>query len=427
MRASLKAVATSLALVACVPDERLPGERIPVRTSAAITLEIDGSAPTALPQQRINSEWTHPGGNSRQVLSNPTLPNDLTRIWSARVGAPLRPGEPVNEPIFAEDKIFTLAGNGVLAATTSEGRVLWTVRIVPEDESSAAAFGGGIAYDAGRLFVASGFGELRAVAPDTGETLWAERFNAPLRAAPAVDDNRIVIRDAADVAYGIEAETGRRIWQIQGAVGPASSAVTASPAISDGLALIPFSSGELLAVTTVTGQQQWGLSVGGGRRELARGIITDISGGPVVAGRNVYVANQTGTILALDGVATERLWQLENGAQDKIAVSESSLYLMTDRAVLLRISRSTGQVIWARAFDQRMNDQDETPIVYHGPILAGGRAIIATSAGDVIEVAPEDGSELRRFSVEKGLAAAPIVAQETLYLLSRDGVLFAYQ
>jgi outer membrane protein assembly factor BamB len=74
-----------------------------------------------------------------------------------------------------------------------------------------------------------------------------------------------------------------------------------------------------------------------------------------------------------------------------------------------------------------MNDQDETPIVYHGPILAGGRAIIATSAGDVIEVAPEDGSELRRFSVEKGLAAAPIVAQETLYLLSRDGVLFAYQ
>lgn len=415
-------------LAACSEEERLPGERVSIRVTGAVITAQKSTKPANLPPVTANLDWTHPGGSAFQSLSNPALSKDLSPKWAVRVSPALRPGSPVSEPIVAEGTIFTLGGSGLLAATSVEGDILWTVTTIPEGEDPSAAVGGGISYSQGRIFVATSFGELRAISPKTGETLWSEMFPAPFRSAPTVERNRVVIKDASDTAYGIETDTGRRIWQIRRGVETTSSVVTPPPAIIEGLALIAFSSGELLAIAASNGQQQWGLSIGSGRRDLARGIITDSSGGPVIEGENVYIANQSGTLLALNGANASREWQIDNGVQDRIAVAGDSIYAMTDRAVLLRAARDDGAVIWARDFAQTDTDaQSGGRITYHGPIVAGNRLILASSAGDIFELDPNDGTDLNRFSLPKGAAAAPVVANATLYLFSRDGLLFAYQ
>ncbi|MEL6583640.1 MAG: PQQ-binding-like beta-propeller repeat protein [Pseudomonadota bacterium] len=428
-RLPLSLALAGLVLAGCYEDDRLPGERIPIRDTSAVTVEVEGSAPVQLPGPVDNANWTHEGGSSLRSAVNPALGEVLEPVWARRVGPVGRSGLPKAPPVVADGRVFTFAGNGLLAATSLDGEVLWTDSTIPENESDRSAFGGGIAWWNGTLYVATGFGELRAVDPETGDILWLEQFNAPFRAGPAVSDNRVVVRDAADVAHGIEAETGRRVWQVQGAVGLATTGDTAPPALVDGLAIVPFTSGELLAITAQNGRQVWGLTVGAGRRELARGIISDVTGGPVVAGVNIYAANQTGTLLALDGSQAQRLWQLENGAQDLIAVGGGSIYVVTDRAILLRVLRETGDVVWARGFPQTHLDlfDDERPAVYYGPVVAGGRVWLAGSDGTVTALDPEDGDVVSSFTVEGGLAAAPAIAGGRMYLLSRTGLLSAYE
>ena len=427
-RCALGLVALAV-LTACAEDDTLQGERIPLRENTIVRADIEGSQPVVLPQAQLNDRWTHAGGTAAHSLPHPALGDGpLQRVWSARVGPIQRGDVPTSEPVIGGGRIFTLAGNGILAATRLDGRVEWTRALVPEPEANREGFGGGVALGETRLYVTTGFGEVYAVDPDTGETIWVERFDAPFRSAPTFAGNRVIVRNQADRAFGLDAGTGRQVWQVQGAVGSEGTASTAPAALVDGVAIIPFSSGEVIAVTAQNGRQRWATNLGTGRRDLARGVISDITAGPVVSGIEVFVGNQTGSILALDGRTADRRWLVADGAQDAVTLSEDSVFVMTDNGTLTRLSRLTGEVIWSKGFPTEVEREARRPlpVLYHGPILAGGRLLLASTVGPVYEVAPEDGEVLATFSLDQGAVAAPSVAGGVVYILSTSGLLFAY-
>ena len=76
--------------------------------------------------------------------------------------------------------------------------------------------------------------------------------------------------------YNRSADKARRWCE---AVGGASAAI--SPG---GTAVIPFGSGESVAVNAASGRRTWSDVVSGGRRGLARSAISDISADPVIQG-----------------------------------------------------------------------------------------------------------------------------------------------
>lgn len=61
------------------------------------------------------------------------------------------------------------------------------------------------------------------------------------------------------------------------------------------------------------GMTVWGTVVSGGRRDVARNRINDISGDPVIAGNAVYASNQSGRTIRLDRTTGERLWTTTEG------------------------------------------------------------------------------------------------------------------
>ncbi|MEO8176948.1 MAG: PQQ-binding-like beta-propeller repeat protein, partial [Sphingomicrobium sp.] len=66
-------------------------------------------------------------------------------------------------------------------------------------------------------------------------------------------------------------------------------------------------------------------------------------------------------------------------------------------------------------------------ITYRGPILAGGRLIVAGSNGTLINVDPDNGSFQSQTNVGARIALAPVVANSTLYILDDNGRLHAYR
>jgi outer membrane protein assembly factor BamB len=67
------------------------------------------------------------------------------------------------------------------------------------------------------------------------------------------------------------------------------------------------------------------------------------------------------------------------------------------------------------------------PRIRAGPVLAGGRLILASNQGQMVEVNPQDGKILKTSDLPGDVMIAPLVADNTLILLTQSGELVAYR
>ena len=71
--------------------------------------------------------------------------------------------------------------------------------------------------------------------------------------------------------------------------------------------------------------------------------------------------------------------------------------------------------------------QGEDPIFWRGPVLAGNRLVLTSSRGQIVYASPVDGRVLATVDAGESFSLPPVVANNTLYVLSDDGRLTAYR
>ena len=164
----------------------------------------------------------------------------------------------------------------------------------------------------------------------------------------------------------------------------------------------------------------------GGRRGLARAAITDLTGQPVVVGNLAVVANQSGRIAAFEGETGRRAWTRQLGATRPLWAAGDTLYLVSDLKVLMRLDGATGRTLWRRELPAYEDPEDlEDPILYSGPVLAGGRVWIADSLGRLHAYDGLTGEGGPERDLPGPALTGPVVAGNTLYLLTRNAELVA--
>jgi len=314
-------------LAACSANEViLEGERIPIRAVDETSIDKENLPAVQLSKAVTNSEWTHENGNTRHSAGH-------------------------------------LAGSYPL-------QPLWT------GEESEDGFGGGVSFGSDVLVAGTGFGEVVAMEPDTGEVIWRQKLDAPVRAAPTVTNGMAYVVSRNDQAFAIDLKNGRIRWRIAGVDPEAGVVGGASPATIDGLVVLPFASGEVVGTLARNGRRVWTSVISGGRRGHSRARLSDITGDPVIAGDTIYVANQSGRLVALDRRSGER----------------------------------------------------KSTFIHTSPVMIGGRLLVASSDGLMRSFDPTTGEELGSTPIGGGGAAAqPAIAQGTLFVVSRDGTLFAFK
>lgn len=429
-RAAL-ALGIAVLLAACGSDEPiLPGERLPVRAETAPLIETGAGVPAlALPAATVNAEWNHRNGAAGGRLAHPALSSTPRLAWSADIGAgSTRRSRILAGPIVAGGRVFTLDAEAMVSALTPQGQLLWRKSLVPAGQRPDSGPGGGLAQAGGLLYVTTGFGDVAALDPATGGVVWREMLEAPIRAAPAVRDGRVYVVLRNDTAYAFDARTGGLIWRVQGALSAAGLLGGASPAVDGQLAVIPFSSGEVLGVLARNGLQVWSTAVTGGRRELVRSGINDITGDPVIDGDVVYASNQSGRTVSLDRLTGARNWTLPEGSYGPAWPAGNALFLLSDQGELVRVDAASGAVVWSVQLPQYVNPRKRIEAVAHyGPILAGGRLWVASADGLLRAFNPTDGRALGAVTLPAGAAAAPAVARGVMYVVTEDGRLHALQ
>lgn len=410
-------------------EARIPGERIAVLRLER-SLEPDrrvADLQVRLPRPTAKPSWPQAGGSSAHVQHHIALPATLREAWRTNIGEGSESTmRLLATPVIGDGRAFVMdVESQISAINTATGDVLWEYDPrVPDDDDEA--FGGGIAYENGVLYVSTGFADVVSLDAETGKERWRKRMSGPMRAAPAVADGRVFVVTIDNQLFALNGETGERLWSHAGISEIAGLLGGASPAIAAGTVVVPYSSGEIFSLRVENGRPLWSDNLSSSQRLDALSTLADIRGMPVIDRGTVYAISHSGRMAAIDLRSGTRAWEKPIGGVEMPWVAGEFIYLLTNESQLVCLTRRGGRVRWVRDLPQfeEPDDRDD-PIKWSGPALAGDRLIITGSHGEAWSVSPYTGKVLGRIDLSEEIFLPPVVADGTLYFLTEDGDLIA--
>lgn len=389
------------------------------------------NVPLQIAAASVNGTWTHRSGSASHYAGHPALGSNLQLLWTADIGeGNSRKNQLTADPVVSGNRVFTLDSQSQVSAFSTNGARVWTRDLTPPHEKSTDASGGGIAVSGARVFVTTGFGKLVALDMVSGGTIWQQDFDSAVASAPTVVGDLVYVVSRDGRAWALSTNSGRVQWQIQGTPSVSGTTGGAAPAVNDRLVIFPFSSGQLKAASRSRGAEVWTTLVSGGRLGRAYTEITDISGDPVIVGDTVYAANYTGRTKAVSLATGEDRWTANEGSVSPIWVAGGSVFLMSDQNELVRLDAQTGRRIWGTKlplFVKSKIKKRNKIFAHYGPVLAGGRLVLASSDGVIRSFNPDDGRLISTTSLPGGAASNPAVAGRTLYVVNAKGQLLAFR
>ena len=409
----------------------LPGDRISVLLHER-TLVPDPQAASAhilLPPPSINTEWPQAGGYANHAMHHTLTADAPGRAWRSSAGSGSDDDERViASPIVADGRVFTMDSETMVSAfDTANGERLWSVELTPEEEEDGH-IGGGIAYEDGSVFVTTGFAEVIALEAATGALVWRRMIGGPMRTAPTARGGRLFVVTVDNKLSALDASSGETLWDHTGISEAASLLGGASPAVDAGVVVVPYSSGELVALKVENGRMLWSDSLAAIRRTDVVSTLAHIRGRPVIDRGRVFAMSHGGLMAAIDLKTGQRIWDKEIGGLESPWIAGDYLFAISNNEELLCISRDEGRIHWVRALPRWEDEEDkEDPIIWTGPILASDRLIVAGSQGEALTVSPYTGEVLGRVEMPDGVSVAPIIADGSIYFLSDDAELTAYR
>jgi len=267
-----------------------------------------------------------------------------------------------------------------------------------------------------------------ALDPADGKVIWRSSVGAPVRSAPTVSDGRVFVVTVENELAVLAADDGRRLWVHNGIPETASLLGSASPAVEGEVVVVAYSSGELYALTVETGRPLWSDNLASTRNVDAVSTLADIRGWPVIDRGRVFAASHSGRMAAIDLRSGERAWEQELGSTHSLWVAGDYVYILSNDNELICLTRNEGKVRWVRLLPSYENEKKrKDPMTWAGPVLGGDRLIVLSSDGGAVSISPYTGDPLGREDMSAGGYFAPVIADNSLYVLTDDAKLSAYR
>jgi outer membrane protein assembly factor BamB len=414
------------------PKTPTVGERIPILSRIESGAQVDpdlASVAVILPTEEANADWAQPGGTASKSYGHLALGGSPIRVWTATVGGSGKKQRLAAAPVVANGTVYAMGTDGLVSAfSASNGARLWSTSFGVSGDGENTVFGGGVSFDSGRVYVATGYGEVAALEADSGKQVWKVRPAGPLRGSPTVAFNSVYVMTQNNQIHALNAADGAPLWTESGAIGQAGVFGVAAPAAGQGTVIAGYSSGELSAYRYENGRTLWSDALARTSISTEVGSLTDVDADPIIDRGRVYALGQGGRMAAYDLVTGQRIWELNLAGISTPAVAGDWVFTLTDDAELLAIARSSGKVRWLKQLMRYENEEKrKNPVFWVGPVLAGNRLWIANSRGELAFADPSSGEMTQFAELGAPVSLAPVVAGQTLYVLDDSGRITAFR
>jgi outer membrane protein assembly factor BamB len=382
-----------------------------------------------LPPATVNDAWAQPGGNASKSPGHVELGQGLARVWSATVTGANPRARLAASPVVSDGRVYVVDTTArVTAFDANSGAQIWSNALEVEDDGKPSRFGGGVSATSANVFATNGVGDVAALAADTGALVWKKRPAGPLRGAPTLSNGNVYVMTQDNQIYAVRQSDGEAQWNEAGPVAASGIFGVGAPAAAQGTVIAGYSSGELAAYRYENGRSLWSDTLSRTAMSTSVSTLTDIDADPVIDRGRVFALGKGGRMASYELVSGQRIWEINiAGIATPVAAGEW-VFVMTDQAKLLCVARSSGKIRWISTLQRYDNDKKKKgPISWYGPVLAGGRLIVANTRGEVWSVSPDEGTAAQVFDLKSPVSLAPIVANNTLYILDDKGRISAFR
>lgn len=420
------------------PEKRLEGERLPVVLhSDKLKVDPDKRHLITLPDARASKTWMAP---AEQPVEHIGISTTLQDDDNVSIGSEPEEGYRfTSPPIIAEGKIFTIDGEGTLAArsVSDPDDTLWTFAL--ETREAASSFmgfsmgterkpfiGGNAAYVNGAIYVTTGRGEIYAISAKNGALKWVRSVTIPIRSRPVSNGKLVYAITTENRLYALDAQTGRSVWTHEGIAETTSIYGAPAPAVSGDVIVVPYSSGQIAALDAGSGRVLWNDILIASRGARTTADFHDIDAAPRIKGRTVYVAGHDNQMKALDITSGDTVWQKDVGTVNDPWVAGDFIYVITTNNQVACLYRHDGAIQWVKplpayteAGSFSYSGKGER-IQWSGPVIAADTVLVAGSHGRLLMLSPRTGEVQKQIDIPVNTYLPPIVAGNRIYIQSND-------
>jgi len=412
-------------------EKHLPGARKPVLPDQS-PAQLAKNKPVSVTGPRPAGNWGQASGpatnNPGHVALDGTAGN---RIWATNAadvssGSMLRGAPRVfARPVASDGRIFVYDPNGNVSAHSADGGGrLWKVSLRPAGRDDEPVAGGGVAAEGGRVYAATGYGTVVALDATSGAKVWEQKIGEPARGAPTVAQGKVFAVSQANVLYALNAGDGVEAWTFKGVPEVGGLLSSVNPAVAGDRVVVPFSSGELVAVDIKTGKPVWSDGLARASRNYAVTGLADIAASPVIDDGVVYATGVGSRTVALQLKSGNRIWEQAIGSAHTPVVSGNAVFVVDLDDNLIAFDRKSGEVLWSNKLPVTRTKKKRTN--WAGPVLAGGSLWLVSNEGGLVAVNPANGQVVNTRDTGEPAMLAPVVASGKLIVLSGSGTLEAF-
>jgi outer membrane protein assembly factor BamB len=337
---------------------------------------------------------------------------EVKTIWTLNVGdgvddRPLR-----LTPVYAYEHIYVADTSGTITAIhPKKGTILWK-------KEFKLSIAGGPAVGDDLLAVGTNQGELLVLEASTGKEKWRAQVSSEIISSPAIGEGYVVVRTVDGRIYAFDAKTGQEKWFYDETLPSLTLRGTSAPLIINGGVFSGFSNGKLAVFFLKNGQPAWEkrIAIPVGHSEIQRLVDVDLK--PLVNGQTLFIGSFNGNLVSLNAMSGEMNWQRELSMFQEMAMHQSQLLVTHENSHFSSLDTKSGGNLWTQKDLYRR--QLTTPSVYKK------WAIVGDFEGYLHWITLKDGQIVSREKIDSsGISATPLVIDDTIILLSRDGTLIA--
>ena len=398
-----------------------------------------------LPKPLENKSWFRKGYVPAENLKLSKKPTDYS-YYSAG-SSPKRSFDISAIPIIAEDKIFTLGGQGELHArnVSDPSQKLWKVVIEKEllhDNRKDADWlddvesffkdkdeflGGNICYSIGTVFVTTKRGNVFAFNASSGSLIWQKSIGSPLRSSPIAKNNILIVSTIENKTIALDATSGELIWEHEASEEKNKLASSPAHLIIGDKVIVTYSSGEIYAISIKDGEEIWETIISPERITVLLPTNNDVPYSPLYHDGIIVLVSAEGTVYALEENSGEEIWRFEGNAIIHEPWAVSGFIFMINRfGEIYAISAKSGSTIWRKYLaDPKVIDEDN--LIFTSPIMANGEIYVADNEGTLRAYSPKDGKINSVIDIEDNVLQSPVVAGGKMYILSNDSDLLVLE
>ena len=329
------------------------------------------------------------------------------QTWNARIGVV---DFPLGATVSGNTVVVAASDGSVAALDTRTGRDLWRANV-------GGPLAAGVGSDGRVAAVVTRSNEV--VALQDGREIWRQKLNAQAYTSPFVAGGRVFVLAADRSVNAFDGQNGRKLWTQQR---PSEPLVLrqAGAMLAVGDTLVVGLGGRLAGLNPLNGSVRWEMPIASPRGINDVERLVDLVGPVSRLGESVCARAFQTSVGCVNAERGNLLWtKAANGVQG-VGGDERLVFGTEADGSVLAWRRSDGERAWS---NDRLRFRGLT-----APLVVGRSIAVGDFAGFVHLLSREDGSLLNRLATDgSAVAAAPVLAGDTLVVVTRSGGVFGFQ